>query len=82
MHSLLWCVAGADLMDPDIRAALFEDVDDEGQPFEELADDFVLEALQAPAQPDFDFDAHIARLIAQRLFEYQHHILTFMLLSW
>lgn len=52
-------------MDPDIRAALFEDEDEEGG-FEALDDDFVLQVMQEPEKPDFDFDAHIARLIELR----------------
>ena len=53
-----------DLMDADIRAAMF----DPSYEAEELEDDFVLQASQAPegaeADGDFDYDAHIARLIA------------------
>lgn len=52
-------------MDEDIRAALFEDEDDEGA-FEPLDDDFVMQVMQEPEKPDFDFDAHIARLIELR----------------
>lgn len=51
------------LMDSDLAAALFEHEDDEGE-FEELQDDFVLSVMQEPEVPDFDFDAHMARLIA------------------
>ena len=32
-----------ELMDEDLKAALFDDVDDDGQEFEELDDGFVLE---------------------------------------
>lgn len=53
-----------DLMDPDIRAAMF----DPSYEAEELEDDFVLQASQAPQGTEedggFDYDAHIARLIA------------------
>jgi hypothetical protein len=51
-------------MDEDLKAALFEDVDDEGD-FEELDDDFVGQVMQEPEEPDFDFDAHIANLLAK-----------------
>lgn len=54
----------AEYMDDDLHAALFEDEDEEGE-FEELLDDFVVTAMQEPETPDFDFDAHIAGLIAQ-----------------
>jgi len=54
-----------ELMDEDLRAALFpEDAEEEGE-FEELQDDFVAVAMQEPEVPDFDFDAHIAALIAR-----------------
>ena len=57
-------------MDEDLHAALFEDCDEEGGTFEELDDDFVVQASQPPPQgddtQDFDFDAHIARLLARR----------------
>ena len=52
-------------MDADLRAALFEDDGEEGE-FEALDDDFVLQVMQEPEVPDFDFDAHIAALIAKR----------------
>jgi hypothetical protein len=52
-------------MDKDIRAALFDGFDDEGE-FEELQDDFVADAMGAGGDTDFDFDAHIAKLIARR----------------
>jgi hypothetical protein len=52
-------------MDKDIRAALFDGFDDEGD-FEELQDDFVSQVMNGPADDDFDFDAHIAKLIARR----------------
>eukprot|EP01035_Chromulina_nebulosa_P016837 gene16837-22322_t len=50
-------------MDEDIRNALDFDGDEDGE-FEELDDDFVIQAMAEPEVPDFDFDAHIARLIA------------------
>jgi protein LTV1 len=50
------------VMDEDLRAALFDGEDEEGD-FEELLDDFVIEHMKAPDVPDFDFDAHIAALI-------------------
>jgi hypothetical protein len=53
-----------DVMDEDLRAALFGDTDEFGE-FEELQDDFILEAMQEPIVPDFDFDAHVAGLIAR-----------------
>lgn len=53
-------------MDEDIRAALFDDADEEGGAFEELNDDFVSQAMTQPMEEDFDFDAHIAALIARR----------------
>ena len=54
-----------DLMDEDIRAALFDDCDENGEKFEELQDDFIVEAMADNGDKDFDFDAHIARLIAR-----------------
>lgn len=51
-------------MDDDIREALFGD-DDALEGFEELQDDFVAQVMQEPEVPDFDFDAHIAALIAR-----------------
>jgi len=51
-------------MDDDLRAALFDDAD-EGGGFEELQDDFVAQVMEEPDVPDFDFDAHIAELIAR-----------------
>ena len=51
-------------MDDDLRAALFDDAD-EGGGFEELQDDFVAQVMEEPVVPDFDFDAHIAELIAR-----------------
>lgn len=51
-----------EVMDDDMQAALFGE-DDEFDTFEELQDDFVLEVMQEPEIPDFDFDAHIAMLI-------------------
>lgn len=51
------------VMDKDLYAALFEDADSEGE-FEVLDDDFVSQVIQEPETPDFDFDAHIAKLIA------------------
>jgi hypothetical protein len=52
-------------MDDDLKAALFEGADEEGE-FEELQDDFVVQVMNAPEEADFDFDAHIAELIAKR----------------
>ena len=52
-------------MDKDIRAALFDGFDEEGE-FEELQDDFMAQVMGEPEDPDFDFDAHIAMLIARR----------------
>jgi len=49
-----------EFMDSDLRDALFSE--EEGL-FEELDDNFVIESLKEPEKPDFDFDAHIARLI-------------------
>jgi protein LTV1 len=54
-----------ELMDEDLRAALFSEDADEDNDFEELQDDFVAVAMQEPEVPDFDFDAHIAALIAR-----------------
>jgi hypothetical protein len=51
-------------MDKDVYAALFEGHDENGG-FEELDDDFVAQAMTEPELPDFDFDAHIANLIAR-----------------
>ena len=53
-----------ELMDDDIRAALFEDADEDGE-FEELQDDFVAQVMNAPEDTAFDYDAHIAALIAR-----------------
>jgi len=52
-------------MDKDIRSALFDGFDEEGE-FEELQDDFMAQVMAEPEDPDFDFDAHIAMLIARR----------------
>lgn len=49
-----------ELMDEDIRDALFGNNQED---FEELADDFITEALKEPEQPDFDYEAHIANLL-------------------
>ena len=49
-------------MDEDLRAALFEDADDDGA-FEELDDDFVAQAMVEPPAGDFDFEAHMAKLL-------------------
>lgn len=49
-------------MDEDLRAALFEDADEEGA-FEELDDDFVTQAMAEPTVEDFDFEAHMAKLL-------------------
>jgi len=51
-------------MDEDLRAALFEDADSDGE-FEVLDDDFVQQIIVEPDTPDFDFDAHIAKLMAR-----------------
>jgi hypothetical protein len=51
-------------MDKDVYASLFEGKDENGE-FEELDDDFVTQAMIEPELPDFDFDAHIASLIAR-----------------
>ncbi|CAE7442124.1 unnamed protein product, partial [Symbiodinium microadriaticum] len=48
-------------MDEDLADALFG----EGEEFEELDDDFVGQAMTQPAADDFDYDAHIANLIAR-----------------
>eukprot|EP01039_Chlorochromonas_danica_P007236 gene7236-8002_t len=53
-----------ELMDEDLRAALFDGEDEEGA-FEELEDDFIQMVMTEPEAPDFDFDAHIANLIAK-----------------
>jgi hypothetical protein len=49
-------------MDEDLKDALFCEDDDE---YEELDDNFVIEALKQPSLPDFDYEAHIANLIAK-----------------
>ena len=51
-------------MDPDLKAALFDDADEDGE-FELLDDDFVSQVMTAPAKPDFDWDAHMAMLLAK-----------------
>ena len=53
------------LMDADLKQALWEDVDEDGEPFEELLDDFVVTAMQEPEEPEFDWDAHIAKLLGE-----------------
>jgi protein LTV1 len=53
-----------EVMDDDIRDALFGEDDLFGD-FEELQDDFIMEAMKEPEQPDFNFDAHIAALISR-----------------
>ena len=53
------------VMDDDLRAALFDDADEGGDIFEVLDDDFVSQVLEPPTKPDFDFEAHMAALIAQ-----------------
>ena len=52
------------LMDADVRDALFDDAAFED--CEELLDDFVIDASRPAADEpaEFDFDAHVARLIA------------------
>lgn len=52
-----------ELMDAEVRAALFEDDED----FEELADDFVIDANQQGEDDDepFDYEAHIAALMRE-----------------
>jgi len=65
----------AEFMDEDIAAALFGDFD-EGD-FEELNDDFILDAAAEPepqegAAAAFDFDEHIQRLMAQAARERRH----------
>jgi protein LTV1 len=56
-----------DCMDQDIAAALFQDWE-EGE-YEEIQDDFVLEAVKErpsdASKDDFDFDAHIQKLLAK-----------------
>lgn len=54
-----------ELMDDDVRAALFGDVDENGEHFEELQDDFITHAMADNGEEDFDFDSHIAQLIAR-----------------
>lgn len=49
-------------MDEDLRAALFDDADEVGS-FEELDDDFVSQAMAEPTVQDFDFEAHMAKLL-------------------
>lgn len=51
-------------MDADLHAALFDDVDETGEGFEELDDDFVAQAMAPLETPDFDFEAHMAKLLA------------------
>ena len=52
-------------MDADLRAALWGEEDDEGE-FEELNDDFCIEAMQdAPVGEVFDWNAHMEMLIAR-----------------
>jgi hypothetical protein len=54
-----------EVMDDDLYTALFDDADENGE-FEALDDDFVTQVMEEPEVPDFDFDAHIAALIARR----------------
>jgi protein LTV1 len=51
-------------MDADLRAALFDELDENGLPFEELDDDFIQQAMAEPEIPDFDFESHVRKLIA------------------
>ena len=51
-----------EFMDDDIRTGLFEDGDELGE-FEQLDDDFVLQIASEPEVQDFDFDAHMAKLL-------------------
>jgi protein LTV1 len=54
-----------DVMDEDLRAALFDDADEEGE-WEELDDDFVQQVIVEPEGTEpFDYDAHIAKLLAR-----------------
>lgn len=61
----------AECMDEDIAQALFGDFDEEE--FEELNDDFVLDAAQEPEEDGneriFDYDEHIHRLMAKAKLE-------------
>ncbi|GAX19944.1 protein LTV1 [Fistulifera solaris] len=61
----------ADCMDEDIAQALFGDFDE--NEFEELNDDFVLDAAQEPEDGEthdvFDYDEHINRLMAKAKLE-------------
>jgi hypothetical protein len=49
-------------MDEDLRNALFEDADEDGD-FEELDDDFISQVMAEPTATDFDFEAHMAKLL-------------------
>lgn len=54
-----------EVMDEDIRAALFDDCDQNGEVFEDLLDDFVSTLMEQPKDDGFDYDAHIASLVAR-----------------
>jgi hypothetical protein len=53
----------AETMDEDLKKALFDEADEEGE-FEGLDDDFVSQVIVEP-EGGFDFDAHIAKLMAR-----------------
>jgi protein LTV1 len=56
------------VMDPDLAAALFDDVDENGEAFEELDDDFILQVAEEPDQRDDEyetFESHIANKIRE-----------------
>ena len=53
-------------MDPDLLAALWGEADETGERFEELDDDFCVQAMkEADANDAFDWDKHMAMLIAR-----------------
>lgn len=52
-------------MDEDLKAALFNEEDDDGV-FEELDDDFVFQVMADPTVEDQDFENHARELIQQR----------------
>ena len=56
------------VMDPDLAAALFDDADENGDTFEELDDDFILQVAGEPEQRDEEyetFESHMANKIRE-----------------
>lgn len=61
-------IALSEALDEDMRAMLYGDIDVDAGNFEELHDEFILDAAQEPTDDDqaaalFDYDAHIRELL-------------------